>query len=251
MWESVCESMESVTTSDQPSAFCKALDFLHESVSDMHIDTVNARLCLNTPVIKRHSDYYECCKFSKNLQNVCMLTFGVCQEWMYKTTLHKVASSGVDLERLLKGSASCFIKVHTAAILVLVISPAEYQVPETLGFNKHQLGLFGTEFSYLSVLSAMLIIVAKVLCCINCGLKVVSHSWTFPEALFPPQVPLTLMKMLAGDEHCARDVCGGGCARDERQASGNGHLPGLEGHWHAPSFCGGALGSPAPVFHCF
>ena len=94
---------------------------------------------------------------------VCVLFFGISQEWMYKATLQEVASSGVDLEGLLKGSASCFVHVHTAAILALVISQAEYLLPKTLRFYKHRLDLLDTEFSYLSVSSAMLVNIAKVL----------------------------------------------------------------------------------------
>ena len=117
---------------------------------------------------------------------VCVLTFGVCQEWMYKATLQEVASLGVDLWGLIEGRASCFVHVHAAAILALVISPDEYRFPETLGFDKHRLDLLNAEFCYLSVSSSMLVNVAKVLSGVDGGLKVVSLPRTFPEALFPP-----------------------------------------------------------------
>ena len=116
---------------------------------------------------------------------MCLL-FGGWQEWMYKATLQEVASSGVDLEGLIEGRASCFVHVHTAAVLALVISPDEYRFPETLGFDKHRLDLFHSEFRYLSVSSSMLVNVAKVLSGVDAGLKVVSLSKTYPEALFPP-----------------------------------------------------------------
>ena len=110
---------------------------------------------------------------------------------MHKTVLQEVASAGVDLQGLLEGRESCFIRVYCAAIVGLVASPDEYPFPETLGFYKHLLGVFGTKFHYLSVSLAMLINVAKVLSGVNSGLKVMSRSWTFLEDFLPPQVPLT------------------------------------------------------------
>ena len=87
----------------------------------------------------------------------------------------------MDLEGLLEGSASCFVHVHAAAVLAVVINLTEFQCPETLEFDEHQLGQFGAEFSYLSVASAMLINVAKVLVCVDWrGIQVLSHSLTFP-----------------------------------------------------------------------
>ena len=93
---------------------------------------------------------------------------------MHKTVLEEVASAGVDLQGLLEGRASCFIRVHGAAIVGLVASPNEYPFPETLGLDKYRLGLFGIEFRYPSVSSAMLINVAKVLSGVNGWLKVMT-----------------------------------------------------------------------------
>ena len=110
---------------------------------------------------------------------------------MHKTVLQEVASAGVDLQGLLEGRGSCFIRVHGAAIVGLIASQDEYLFPKTLGLNKYQLGVFGAEFHYLSVSSAMLINFAKVLSGVNSGLKVMSRSWTFFEDFLPPRVPLT------------------------------------------------------------
>ena len=58
-----------------------------------------------------------------------------CQEWLFKVISHKVTSSGVDLEGLLEGRASCFVHVHAAVVLAVIINPTEYQFPETLEFD--------------------------------------------------------------------------------------------------------------------
>ena len=67
MWEPLRASMESATASDQPSAFCKALEFLHKRLNAMRIDAANARLCLIAPMFQRNRVAYEHSKFNKNI----------------------------------------------------------------------------------------------------------------------------------------------------------------------------------------
>ena len=117
---------------------------------------------------------------------VCAYVVCVTQEWMHKTVLEVVGSGGVDLQGLLEGRASCFTSVHSAAIVGHVASPNDYPFPETLGMDKYRLGLFGTEFSYLSVLLAMLINVAKVLSCFPSRLKVMTPACVCREGLLCP-----------------------------------------------------------------
>ena len=105
---------------------------------------------------------------------VCLRCVCVTQEWMHKTVVEVVGSGGVDLQGLLEGRASCFTRVHSAAVVGLVASPDDYPFPETLGMDKYRLGLFGTEFRYLSMSSAMLINVAKVLSGFPGGLEVMT-----------------------------------------------------------------------------
>ena len=66
-WKPVQEAMESAAAEDQPSAFCKALEFLLERVNAMRIDAANARLRLIAPVINTHGIDYERGKFADKL----------------------------------------------------------------------------------------------------------------------------------------------------------------------------------------
>ena len=68
-WKPVHEAMESAAAEDQPSAFCKALEFLLERVNAMRIDAANARLRLIAPVINTHGIDYERGKFADKLAN--------------------------------------------------------------------------------------------------------------------------------------------------------------------------------------
>ena len=67
MWEPLRESMESATASDQPRAFCKALEFLHERLNAMRIDAANARLRMIAPVLQRNGVAYERSKFNEKI----------------------------------------------------------------------------------------------------------------------------------------------------------------------------------------
>ena len=107
---------------------------------------------------------------------VCLHCVCVTQEWMHKTVVEVVGSGGVDLQGLLEGRASCFTRVHSAGVVGLVASPDDYPFPETLGLDKYRLGVFGTEFRYLSMSSAMLINVAKVLSGFPGGLEVMTPA---------------------------------------------------------------------------
>ena len=59
--------MESATASDQPHAFCKALEFLHERLNAMRINTANARLRMVAPVLQRNCVAYKRSKFNKKI----------------------------------------------------------------------------------------------------------------------------------------------------------------------------------------
>ena len=218
-WTPVSLGMEEAPAEEQPRAFCTALEFLLERVNVMRIDAANVRLRLLAPVIKDHGVEYERHHFRAKLTNgltlekteaseptryrsrVCFCAhLDSCQEWMFKVVSQEVASSGVDLEGLLGGSAPRFVHVHAAAVLAVVINPTEYRFPETLEFDEHRLGQFGVEFRYLSVASAMLINVAKVLVGVDGGMQVsrslsLSLSKVSPvPLLLKPPFPLTCFR---------------------------------------------------------
>jgi hypothetical protein len=66
----------------------------------------------------------------------------------------------MDLQRLLRGEASAFREIHTAAMLSLIADgcvPRPENSPETLLFDVHRLALLQAEFEYIVMAISMLI----------------------------------------------------------------------------------------------
>ena len=197
-WKPVHEAMESAAAEDQPSAFCKALEFLLERVNAMRIDAANARLRLIAPVINTHGIDYERGKFADKLANgsftlerteASLPSLAVVRDkqqgwlsgthaheqqgwlsgthaheqqgWMARAMSREVSSSPGLLQALIDNHGPAFLHVHTAGMLALVADEmSEEDFPETLSFDAHRLGLLRAEFRYICLASTMLVTVS-------------------------------------------------------------------------------------------
>ena len=159
-WKDVHACLERAASGEErPRAFCRALEFLLDRVNAMRIDAANARLRLIAPVIKDHGVDYERGKFQEKLDEGA-LTLERTEAWIRKTMHTEVASDRVDLEALICGTATSFVRVHSAAMLALVTAPekiAAASVPETLLFDVHRIAKLQREFQYQVTATAMLV----------------------------------------------------------------------------------------------
>ena len=68
-WAAVEEALRAAEAEEQPSSFCKALEFLLERLNTMRMDAANARLRLIAPVIQDHGVDYERTEFERDLND--------------------------------------------------------------------------------------------------------------------------------------------------------------------------------------
>ena len=143
-WAQIQETMEKAAAEEQPRALCQALRFLLERVNVMRIKAANTKLrSIAGVVVQDHGVEYERCKFNEKLKDGS-LTLVRTKEWITNT----VRSEGT----------TTFLRVHTVGMLALVTQQQQQECPETLLLDKQRLCQLHTEFNYLSIASAMLVI---------------------------------------------------------------------------------------------
>ena len=151
-WLVIEASMRDASESEQPSAFCKALEFLLDRVSAMRIDNSNLQIRKIALVVKDHGIDYERGKFHEKLE--AGLTIDRTTAWIQGTVHRVVATGGVELSNLLQGRAAAFVYVHSEAMLSLVtdrrLTVVKETCPETLFLDVHHLFDLQLEFQYLA-----------------------------------------------------------------------------------------------------
>ena len=181
----------------QANLFCKAVEFLLQCVSHLRIDAANARLRLIAPVIDAHGVDYERGKFSARMESgeltlertrmfirrsvraemalppsrlLRLLLPPTAPAAATTTTTTTTTTTVGFLDELLSGTASAFVRVHTAMLLHLIVAPnAELHafavdattsgvpaqgngllgvVPETLLYDVRRIEYFRHQFNF-------------------------------------------------------------------------------------------------------
>jgi hypothetical protein len=161
-WREVDIRMIAAGADDYAHVLCGALEFLVDRLNAMRIDAANARLRLIAPVIRDHGVDYERGKFQDKL-NDGSLTLQRTTQWIDRAlrALRLEVARGV-----LAGNADAFLRVHSRAMLSLVVGTEPLSVealPETLCFDGGRLANMRLEFERVVTGSSTLVYTTQTL----------------------------------------------------------------------------------------
>ncbi|EKX51596.1 hypothetical protein GUITHDRAFT_102857 [Guillardia theta CCMP2712] len=161
-WKALEEELRAGTPEDQPTLFCKALEYVLGRVNVMRVDAANARLRNIAHVIQNHGIEYERAHMDKKIKaNPAYLQRT--PEWIRAVVEKEVGRGRADLSKLVQGEGAAYEQIHTAAVLSLIMGSEPVKTdacPETLQLDISRLRKYHADFHF-DVLAACMLAVAS------------------------------------------------------------------------------------------
>eukprot|EP00960_Hanusia_phi_P001045 28633-Hanusia_phi.AAC.1 len=162
-WATLQDQLSDCPPQQQPTAFCKALEYVLDRLNVMRVDAANSRLRNIAQVIQDHGVEYEMAFMQKKTQS----NPGYLKrtpEWIREVMEQEVKKRRINPSKLIQGDANEYQRFHASAVLSLVTASEPVtpdNCPETLLLDISRLQKHHLHFHFDTLGAALLAIVSQ------------------------------------------------------------------------------------------